>query len=213
MRMAEKTMALSRDRKTSESAPRCETTRRAMTSARSSMMGRVTAWPPMRTPPMRTAYPPVHRIRNTWTASAAMAAPKTAEAIRPLIVTASGAIRVPSAPRLACSALRARPLVDAHGLPCGLLPGEALRLFHPAMAEILPEGSIVGDPRHRIGEVRRVLGIDEERSLPGHLGQRRAVGRDHGGSAGHGLDDGQAKALVQRRIHEGQRTPHERGQI
>ena len=46
--------------------------------------------------------------------------------------------------------------------------------------------------------------------IPGHLGQRRVVGRDDGRAASHRFEDGHAEALVQRREDEHLRRAVER---
>ena len=72
----------------------------------------------------------------------------------------------------------------------------------------------VGEQRgHRLGDRRRVERIAGQRRVAGDFGQRRAVRRHDRTAAGHGLEDGQSEALVERGVDEDGGRRQQRRQV
>ncbi len=63
----------------------------------------------------------------------------------------------------------------------------------------------LGTAVERLPEPLRVVGVDVQRGIAGHLGERCEPGRDHRAAARHRLRHRQAEPLVARRIDEGDR--------
>ncbi len=74
---------------------------------------------------------------------------------------------------------------------------EFFQLLPAADDEITAQGVVAGELHHLGGHLQRLLGIEVERGISGHLGQGIGIGREHGQADGHRLQNRDAESLMQ----------------